>query len=46
MDDVSCMGTEMDIKECPHSDAVNCDENEGAGIVCEGILSRLLISFK
>ena len=46
MDDVSCIGNEIDIKECPHSDAVNCDENEGAGVVCKGRLSGFLISYK
>ena len=44
MDDVSCIGTEIDIKDCPHSDSVNCDENEGAGVVCRGTLSRFFIS--
>ena len=43
MDDVSCVGTETDIKECPHSHAVNCNENEGAGAVCEGSLTLFVV---
>ena len=46
MDDVGCIGTEIDIKDCPHSDSVNCNENEGAGVVCKGRIRGILITYK
>jgi len=34
MDDVFCTGTENSVLDCPHSTTHNCEENEGAGVIC------------
>ena len=34
MDDVSCSGSERDIKECNYSPVDNCGASEGAGVIC------------
>ena len=36
MDDVKCVGTEESLEDCPHSSEDNCDEKEGAGVICYG----------
>ena len=43
MDDVRCNGTETDFEKCPHSRAINCNENEGAGVSCKGKYNILLV---
>ena len=34
MDDVQCVGTETDIRSCPHLTSGNCGPTEGAGVRC------------
>jgi hypothetical protein len=33
-DDVKCRGYEMALEDCPHTDYDDCDDTEGAGVVC------------
>ena len=33
-DDVECQGYEKTFDDCKHLNVDNCDENEGAGVVC------------
>ena len=33
-DEVECKGYEESIDECPHKNEHNCNQNEGAGVVC------------
>jgi hypothetical protein len=36
MDNVTCSGEELDIRECPHITLAeeNCGVGEGAGVIC------------
>jgi len=36
MDNVHCLGTEKDIRDCPHDSIDNCERDEGAGVICSG----------
>ena len=38
MDNVQCSGNEDTILACPHTTRHNCLGNEGAGVICKGIL--------
>ena len=37
-DDVECQGTELRLDDCRHDDKENCNEKEGAGVVCDRAL--------
>jgi len=39
MDNVHCLGTEKDIRDCPHDSIDNCKSDEGAGVICSGAKS-------
>ncbi len=38
-DNVNCIGTETSLHNCPHSNSHNCNGGEGAGVVCQQVLS-------
>jgi hypothetical protein len=37
MDNVKCRGDEQSIVDCPHDDDDDCNELEGAGVVCDSV---------
>ena len=41
MDDVSCTGDEVDIKDCQHITWHNCGSYEGLGAICFGDSSAI-----
>ena len=34
LDDVACVGTELDLFDCPANTMHNCDHSEDAGVIC------------
>ena len=34
MDDVSCLGNETSLLDCPHAIVDNCGSHEAAGVIC------------
>ena len=46
MDDVKCLGTEQSLDECPHNSQHDCKGEEGAGVVCYGMVDVLCLIVK
>ena len=37
-DQVECSGGENSLEDCKHENTANCGQDEGAGVVCIGII--------
>ena len=38
VDEIKCKGTEETLDDCPYRTIEDCDENEGAGVICHGMI--------
>ena len=46
MDNVQCTGSEATILDCPHFTVDDCGTSEGAGVICSGFLSKIVLNEK
>ena len=44
MDNVQCTGSEATILDCPHFTVDNCGTSEGAGVICSGFQSKIVLN--